>query len=333
MSSLQATVFRSACFTVLIGLVAANPEAKAAFTAVRDYDENAVQSNTIEAEAAGNNVSLAQFKLNLEAAFDAGLGGLINYDNDPTWLTDTRKENFDVTFASGAKTLNVDRNGANNFVITMDVSATPVSGNFWQGWNGSGGNSTLVFSLEGLGGAAAPLIGWGITGVSRSADRAYTVTFTHDDASTFVISAETVAAPAGSDDTFFGYLAPAGRTIASVNILTTSSNMALDEMAFILKAPAPPLHAGDFDGDGDVDGADFVAWQTNFPKSSSAVLAAGDADGDGDVDGADFVVWQTNFPFTPGQGQSSVPEPAAAWLFSMGSVIALLRCGRQRKMP
>jgi autotransporter-associated beta strand protein len=69
------------------------------------------------------------------------------------------------------------------------------------------------------------------------------------------------------------------------------------------------LRPGDFDSDGDVDGADFVAWQTNFPKATGATLAQGDADGDGDVDGADFVVWQTNFPFTPGPGASPVPEP------------------------
>src|SRR5262249_16207911 len=49
------------------------------------------------------------------------------------------------------------------------------------------------------------------------------------------------------------------------------------------------LHDGDFDGDGDVDGADFVAWQTHFPTASGATRADGDADGDGDVDGADFV--------------------------------------------
>jgi hypothetical protein len=77
-----------------------------------------------------------------------------------------------------------------------------------------------------------------------------------------------------------------------------------------------PAHPGDFDSDGDVDGADFVAWQTNFPKPTGATLAQGDADGDGDVDGADFVVWQTNFPFTPGPGSSPVPEPSAMLLMA-----------------
>jgi hypothetical protein len=80
------------------------------------------------------------------------------------------------------------------------------------------------------------------------------------------------------------------------------------------------LQPGDFDGDGDVDGADFVAWQTNFPKSTGATLAQGDADGDGDVDGADFVVWQTNFPFTPSPGASPVPEPGTLLLAAISAV-------------
>jgi autotransporter-associated beta strand protein len=88
-------------------------------------------------------------------------------------------------------------------------------------------------------------------------------------------------------------------------------------------------HAGDFDSDGDVDGADFVAWQTNFPTATGATLEDGDADGDGDVDGADFVVWQTNFPFTPGPGASPVPEPGAIAL--AGFAAAALAVGVRRR--
>jgi hypothetical protein len=76
---------------------------------------------------------------------------------------------------------------------------------------------------------------------------------------------------------------------------------------------------GDFDNDGDVDGADFVAWQTNFPTALGATRAMGDADNDGDVDGADFVVWQTNFPFTPGGAVAPLPEPAAMMLILLGT--------------
>ncbi|MCC7085538.1 MAG: hypothetical protein IT427_11080 [Pirellulales bacterium] len=69
---------------------------------------------------------------------------------------------------------------------------------------------------------------------------------------------------------------------------------------------------GDFDFDGDVDGADFAVWQTHFPIASGATITEGDADRDGDVDGADFTVWQTNFPHAPAFISSLVPEPASA---------------------
>jgi hypothetical protein len=94
--------------------------------------------------------------------------------------------------------------------------------------------------------------------------------------------------------------------------------------------PLSLAQPGDFDGDGDVDGADFVAWQTNFPKASGATLAQGDADGDGDVDGADFVIWQTNFPHAAGPGNSVVPEPQSIMLATIG-LLALVYRGRRRK--
>jgi hypothetical protein len=82
---------------------------------------------------------------------------------------------------------------------------------------------------------------------------------------------------------------------------------AVDDTSLVRSIP------GDFDADEDVDGADFVIWQTNFPKASGASLFTGDGDGDGDVDGADFVIWQTNFPTSP--PPVMVPEPGAIVLF------------------
>jgi hypothetical protein len=96
----------------------------------------------------------------------------------------------------------------------------------------------------------------------------------------------------------------------------------------------PTAHPGDFDGDGDVDGADFVAWQTNFPKATGALPTEGDADGDGDVDGADFVVWQTNFPFPPGPGAAPVPEPTTFGTMAvLGSALAVSWATRRRQQP
>jgi hypothetical protein len=51
----------------------------------------------------------------------------------------------------------------------------------------------------------------------------------------------------------------------------------------------------------------FDAVYDNFSMIENAPAHPGDFDGD--VDGADFVVWQTNFPFTPSSGVAPVPEP------------------------
>jgi hypothetical protein len=96
------------------------------------------------------------------------------------------------------------------------------------------------------------------------------------------------------------------------------------ETAFLLT----PLVPGDFDSDGDVDGADFVAWQTHFPLTTGATLADGDADGDGDVDGADFVVWQTNFPHTAGTAVTPVPEPQTLISAALALVVLVARTRR-----
>ncbi|MCA9234813.1 MAG: hypothetical protein KDA44_05055 [Planctomycetales bacterium] len=81
---------------------------------------------------------------------------------------------------------------------------------------------------------------------------------------------------------------------------------------------------GDFDLDGDVDGADLATWESAY-----GVSAAGDATADGQTTGADFLVWQRQygvnlFPATP--VSSAVPEPAAIVLALLG-VAALRRRG------
>lgn len=48
----------------------------------------------------------------------------------------------------------------------------------------------------------------------------------------------------------------------------------------------------DFNFDGRVDGADFVAWQRNLGRTGTVTVRHGDATADGDVDRNDLLVWQ-----------------------------------------
>ena len=87
-----------------------------------------------------------------------------------------------------------------------------------------------------------------------------------------------------------------------------------------LRAQVTPLDSADFSGDGDVDGDDFLTWQSGFGIESGAYRLDGDADADGDVDGDDFLAWQSQF----GSGgaaeaggsapSASAPEPSSLFL-------------------
>jgi hypothetical protein len=57
-------------------------------------------------------------------------------------------------------------------------------------------------------------------------------------------------------------------------------------------------------------------------------VAQGDADGDGLVDGSDFLIWQRNATFAG--GASAVPEPTALALVS--AALATLIAVRRRRM-
>ncbi len=78
--------------------------------------------------------------------------------------------------------------------------------------------------------------------------------------------------------------------------------------------PAEPVGIpGDFDGDLDVDGNDFLIWQQGLTTAGGGTVATGDANGDGNVDGADLTIWQQGFGTGSG-GVSAVPEPASLGL-------------------
>ena len=83
----------------------------------------------------------------------------------------------------------------------------------------------------------------------------------------------------------------------------------------------------DFDQDGDVDGDDFLVWQSNL-GSQQATAEMGDADNDLDVDGNDFLIWQQQFGSAGGATGSPIPEPAT--LGMLGLLVAFAAIRRHR---
>jgi hypothetical protein len=83
----------------------------------------------------------------------------------------------------------------------------------------------------------------------------------------------------------------------------------------VLNLIAAAIEDPDFDGDGDVDGADFLTWQRGLGISSGASRSQGDADGDGAIDGDDLNIWKGQFASLE-SASVAVPEPhmLAFWI-------------------
>jgi hypothetical protein len=88
------------------------------------------------------------------------------------------------------------------------------------------------------------------------------------------------------------------------------------------------IEDADFDGDGDVDGRDFLIWQRGFGLIGQENNSLGDANGDGDVDADDLAIWQTQYA-QPGEltaTQTAVPEPTSLALIMLaGCAVAFRR--------
>ncbi|HEX6963154.1 MAG TPA: hypothetical protein VF175_14910 [Lacipirellula sp.] len=84
----------------------------------------------------------------------------------------------------------------------------------------------------------------------------------------------------------------------------------------------------DFDGDGDVDGADFLTWQRNL--GMSAGQTGGDANNSGTVGAADLGIWQEQFSAAAATATiATVPEPGVAGLL-LAALLASLPAARKR---
>jgi Dockerin type I domain len=91
------------------------------------------------------------------------------------------------------------------------------------------------------------------------------------------------------------------------------------------------LHAArdsaDFNQNGHVDGADFLAWQRGAGILAGAELAQGDGNGDGTVDMADLAIWQNQFGTSSNANALQIPEPSTCKLFLALILMVLQRVG------
>jgi endonuclease I len=142
--------------------------------------------------------------------------------------------------------------------------------------------------------------------------------------------------PAGESRSFLATMdtSTAGDFAASYSLVFSDENLpgaaTLDALTLNLvgTVTAAPVETADFDNDGDVDGADLLAWQRGVSLAEGATRGDGDATGDGAVDAADLAVWTGSFEEPP--ERASVPEPASgamAWILAMTVASVARRLG------
>ncbi len=90
----------------------------------------------------------------------------------------------------------------------------------------------------------------------------------------------------------------------------------IDAGARVFRVRFAPAGNGDFNGDGFVNGADFIVWRKTLGATGLLPYSGADGDGDGSIDQNDYDVWRAHFgemlssPST-GSGVSNVTESTA----------------------
>ncbi len=112
----------------------------------------------------------------------------------------------------------------------------------------------------------------------------------------------------------------AGSWVGSDDVALYLDRIALRDMTFIAPEDA------DFDGDGDIDGQDFLAWQRGLGILSGADATQGDANGDGAVNEDDFAIWSSQYGLPKSLNASTaIPEPSTAGLIVLASLVLCRR--------
>ena len=178
-----------------------------------------------------------------------------------------------------------------------------VSGNYSQD-----GTSSLQIEIGGL--------------VSEDQHDVLAVTGTADLAGTLAISLIDGFTPTAGQQ--FTVLTSSGITNSGLSLSGPDASMfSLDVGAssVILNVGIASL-AGDYNGDGTVNAADYTRWQDTLGQNVAAGSGA-DGNGDGTINAGDYGVWKTNFGTTSGSTAASgaaVPEPTNLVLLCTGLI-------------
>jgi hypothetical protein len=214
---------------------------------VKVYD--ATGADNVDASAAGSPNDVASFTTAVADAFDAGLGGVFNFDSTAAF-----DNTFTANYDGGARQLNFTTSTTTQGVTTSG-SFAPISG--LRGRTTSTNQSSWSIAFSG----SQPIVQLGFTVLSRdnvSLDVKATVTFSDSTTASLIdlISANSAASASddlGDDNTFYGFTAPAGLSIDGLllegfepgtSTAVSGGRIAIDDLGFVVIPTPAALPAG-----------------------------------------------------------------------------------------
>lgn len=214
-------------FLLLAGILAPLTHA-AVVTTSGIYDGPATTANDVDATAPGS-TDLATFKLAIAAAYANNTGGVITFDNLSGSFLDTSMSTlFGVSEVNQMTITRTTGQGSYFFELNTAVGS-PISGGMYLRNQGTTGGASVAHTFN----FSVPLSQIAFTAISRNAARTVTATVTYAEGGTAVLT-DSLTGTALADDTFFGFIAPEGKTITSMVIDAGTGNFfAIDDLAFI----------------------------------------------------------------------------------------------------
>ncbi len=241
------TIRTASLSTAALGIALIAPNGSAAFfgptTGV--YDENTDNTNTVDVNAAG----ATAFAATVLSAFDADLGGVIDFDTSN--VSGSQGTEHSATYGTSATQ-------TFNFTTSTSGGLAGTTGSFFAISGGNGfiqiqdtTSQLYTFNQNNDGAiAGAPLVSQiGFTLLPRS-NAAYPLdvlaTATYTDGSTADVTS-TLGNVKQTTDTFVGFTAPAGEGIASLNLQSfqtgtttaVSTRVGIDDLGFVTVVPEP----------------------------------------------------------------------------------------------